>query len=50
MVGVHTAAQAAAAPGSLDAMLVAMTLGMAVVLPSFYLLLRVFSRPVVEEH
>lgn len=50
VVGVHTAAQAAAAPGSVDALLVAMTLGMAVILPAFLLLLRVFSKPIVEEH
>jgi cytochrome d ubiquinol oxidase subunit II len=50
MVGVYTAAQAAAAPQSVDAMLIAMVFGMAVILPSFYLLLRVFSRPVVEDH
>jgi hypothetical protein len=34
----------------MDAMLVAMGFGMAVILPSFYFLLRVFSSPVVEEH
>ncbi len=50
MAGVHTAAESAAAPQSVDAMLVAMCLGMAVILPSFYLLLKVFSRPAVDEH
>jgi cytochrome d ubiquinol oxidase subunit II len=45
-----TASQAAAPPQSVDAMLIAMTFGMAVVLPSFYLLLKVFSRPAVDEH
>jgi len=50
MTGVHTAQQAAAAPSSMDAMLVAMCCGMAVVLPSFFLLLRMFAKPVVEEH
>ncbi|MGH6656907.1 MAG: cytochrome d ubiquinol oxidase subunit II [Actinocrinis sp.] len=50
MVGVHTVAESAAAPQSVDAMLVAMCLGMAVILPSFYLLLKVFSRPAVDEH
>jgi cytochrome bd ubiquinol oxidase subunit II len=50
MAGVYTAAQAAAAPQSVDAMLIAMVFGMAVILPSFYLLLKVFSRPVVEDH
>jgi cytochrome d ubiquinol oxidase subunit II len=50
MVGAYTAAQAAAAPQSVDAMLIAMTLGMAMILPSFYLLLRVFSSPAIEDH
>ncbi|MBS2965617.1 cytochrome d ubiquinol oxidase subunit II [Actinocrinis puniceicyclus] len=50
MTGAYTAAQAAAAPQSMDAMLVAMSVGMTVVLPSFYLLLKVFSRPAVAEH
>ena len=50
MAGVYTAGQAAAAPQSIDAMLIAMVFGMAVILPSFYLLLRVFSRPAVEDH
>jgi cytochrome d ubiquinol oxidase subunit II len=50
MVGVHTAAESAAAPQSMDAMLVAMSFGMAVILPSFYFLLKVFSSPAVEEH
>ncbi len=50
LVGVYTATQAAAAPQSVNAMLVAMGFGMAVVLPSFYLLLKVFSRPAVDEH
>lgn len=55
MVGVpgvneYSAVQSAAAPQSVDAMLIAMCLGMAVVLPSFYLLLKVFSRPAVDEH
>jgi cytochrome d ubiquinol oxidase subunit II len=50
MAGVYTAGQAAAAPQSVDAMLIAMVFGMVVILPSFYLLLRVFSRPVVEDH
>ncbi|HEY3868846.1 MAG TPA: cytochrome d ubiquinol oxidase subunit II [Actinocrinis sp.] len=49
LVGVATAAQAAAAPGSMDALLIAMCLGMAVILPSFYLLLKVFNGPVVED-
>jgi cytochrome d ubiquinol oxidase subunit II len=48
--GTVTASQAAAAPQSVDAMLVAMGFGLAVVLPSFYLLLKVFSRPAVDEH
>jgi len=50
MTGVYTAAQSAAAPQSVDAMLIAMCFGMAVVLPSFYLLLRIFSSPAVDEH
>jgi cytochrome d ubiquinol oxidase subunit II len=50
MVGVHTAAESAAAPQSMDAMLIAMGFGMAVILPSFYFLLKVFSSPIVEEH
>jgi cytochrome d ubiquinol oxidase subunit II len=50
MVGVHTASEAAAAPQSVDALLVAVICGMAVIAPSFLLLLKVFSRPVVEEH
>ncbi len=48
--GGYSAVQSAAAPQSVDAMLIAMCLGMAVVLPSFYLLLKVFSRPAVDEH
>ena len=50
LVGVYTARQAAAPPQSVDAMLIAMGFGMAVVLPSFYLLLKVFSSPAVDEH
>jgi cytochrome d ubiquinol oxidase subunit II len=50
LVGVYTARQAAAAPSSLDTMLVAMSVGMAVVLPSFLYLLKVFTAPVIEEH
>jgi cytochrome d ubiquinol oxidase subunit II len=50
LTGVYTASQAAAPPQSVDAMLIAMSFGMAVVLPSFYLLLKVFSRPAVDEH
>lgn len=50
LTGVYSAQQAAAPPQSVDAMLIAMTFGMAVVLPSFYLLLKVFSRPAVDEH
>jgi cytochrome d ubiquinol oxidase subunit II len=50
LVGLYTARQAAAAPSSLDAMLVAMTIGMLVVVPSFLYLLKVFSAPVIEEH
>jgi cytochrome bd ubiquinol oxidase subunit II len=50
LTGTLGARQAAAAPQSVDAMLIAMTFGMAVVLPSFYLLLKVFSRPAVDEH
>ena len=50
LVGVATADQAAAAPESMDALLIAMCLGMAVILPSFYLLLKVFNAPVVEDH
>jgi cytochrome bd ubiquinol oxidase subunit II len=48
MVGVHTAAQASAAPQSLRAMLVAVGAGMVVILPSFLLLLWVFNKPVAE--
>lgn len=47
--GGYNAARSAAAPQSVDAMLIAMCLGMAVVLPSFYLLLKVFSRPAADE-
>jgi cytochrome bd ubiquinol oxidase subunit II len=51
MVGVHTAAQAAAAPQSMRTMVIAVVAGMAVVLPSFLLLLWVFNKPVLEtEH
>ncbi|HEV2639782.1 MAG TPA: cytochrome d ubiquinol oxidase subunit II [Actinocrinis sp.] len=50
MTGVHTAQQAAAAPSSLDTMLVAMCCGMAVILPSFALLLKIFASPLQEEH
>lgn len=50
MTGVHTAQESAAAPSSMDAMLVAMCCGMAVVLPSFLLLLRMFAKPAVGEH
>jgi cytochrome d ubiquinol oxidase subunit II len=50
LVGVYTARQAAAAPSSLDTMLVAMCIGMLVVVPSFLYLLKVFSAPAVEEH
>jgi len=50
LVGVYTAQQAAAAPSSLDTMLVAMSIGMLVVVPSFLYLLKVFSAPVIEEH
>ncbi len=50
LVGVYTARQAAAAPSSLDTMLVAMSAGMVVVIPSFLYLLKVFSAPVIEEH
>ena len=49
-VDAYSAVQSAAAPQSVDAMLIAMCLGMAVVLPSFYLLLKIFSRPAVDEH
>jgi cytochrome bd ubiquinol oxidase subunit II len=50
MAGVFTAQEAAAAPSAMDAMLVAMCCGMAIILPSFYLLLRMFAGPAVEEH
>ena len=50
LVGLYTARQAAAAPSSLDTMLVAMSVGMAVVIPSFLYLLKVFTAPVIEEH
>ncbi len=50
LVGRYTAAQAAAAPSSLDTMVVAMIVGMAVVVPSFLYLLKVFTAPVLEEH
>ena len=50
LVGVYTARQAAAAPSSLDTMLVAMCVGMLVVLPSFFYLLKVFTAPVIEDH
>ena len=49
-VDAYGAVQSAAAPQSVNAMLIAMCLGMAVVLPSFYLLLKIFSRPAVDEH
>lgn len=50
LVGVYTARRAAAAPSSLDTMLVAMGVGMLVVVPSFLYLLKVFTAPVIEEH
>jgi cytochrome d ubiquinol oxidase subunit II len=50
LVGVYTARAAAAAPSSLDTMLVAMTIGMLVIIPSFLYLLKVFTAPVIEEH
>jgi cytochrome d ubiquinol oxidase subunit II len=50
LVGVYTAPQAAAAPSSLDTMLGAMCVGMLVVVPSFFYLLKVFTGPAVEEH
>lgn len=50
LVGVYTAPQAAAAPSAMDTMLVAMSVGMLVVVPSFLYLLKVFTAPVIEEH
>jgi cytochrome d ubiquinol oxidase subunit II len=50
LVGVYTARQSAAAPQSLDTMLIAVGVGMAVILPSFCVLLRVFRVPESEEH
>jgi len=49
-IDAYSAVRSAAAPQSVEAMLIAMCLGMAVVLPSFYLLLKIFSRPAVDEH